>query len=200
MENELNALKDEIDSLEIAVENELEAIDGLNAELDALRMESASLDGSESVGVGRRAEIQKEIEETEKSTNTCREGMEKYKKRMDDYTEKADKIKAFEEENSKKIEALEAEQDELNQKITEYASDIRDIRTRIDSLRRMEELFEGYPHSVSALMNAAKAGKISGIVGPLSHIFSVKTATPGLLISANASTIFLSIRTAFSFI
>ena len=40
----------------------------------------------------------------------------------------------------------------------------------------MEELFEGYPHSVSALMNASKQGKIRGIIGPLSHIFTVSSA------------------------
>ncbi len=175
LENELNAVKAGIDALEIEIENELARSEELNLRLDELRISEASLDGSESSNVGRRTELENEIAETERSTQACREGMEKYKLRMDDYTEKADKIKALEEENSAKITALRLEQDTLNQSISAYASDIRDIRTRIDSLRRMEELFEGYPHSVSALMSAAKAGKISGIIGPLSHIFSVKS-------------------------
>ncbi len=174
LENELNSMKSRIDGLEIEIESELAASEELNARLDALRISGASLEGSESSNVGRRSELENEIAETERSTVACKEGMEKYKLRMDDYTEKSDKIKALEEENSSKITALRAEQEELNRTISAHASDIRDIRTRIDSLRRMEELFEGYPHSVSALMSASKAGKISGIIGPLSHIFSVK--------------------------
>ncbi len=175
LENELTAMKAHIDKLEIEIENELAASEELNARLDTLRISGASLEGSESSNVGRRSEIENEIAETERSTAACKEGMEKYKRRMDEYTEKSDKIKALEEENTARITSLRAEQDDLNQKIAQYASDIRDIRTRIDSLRRMEELFEGYPHSVSALMSASKAGKIRGIVGPLSHIFTVKS-------------------------
>ena len=101
--------------------------------------------------------------------------MAKYKARMDDYTAKSDKLKELGEQYQSESDKLTAEASELNQKLVNYASDIRDIRTRIDNLRRMEELFEGYPHSVSALMGAAKAGKIKGIIGPLSHIFNVKS-------------------------
>ncbi len=175
LEAEISALKEKMDALELEIEAELDTNERLTKSLDALRIEGASLDGSESSHTSRRQEIEKEIEDTKKSTGACRDGMEQYKRRMDEYDEKSNKIKALEEENSTRIEALKAERDVLNEKIVTFASDIRDIRTRIDSLRRMEELFEGYPHSVSALMGASKAGKIRGIIGPLSHIFSVKS-------------------------
>ncbi len=173
LQSELDAIKSDIDDIEIAIEDELAENDRLNDELDALRFSGASLEGSESSNVERRAEIENEIVETEKSTDTCKAGMEQYKRRLDDYDEREKKLRADEEKNTAKINELNASKAALNDKIVEYASDIRDIRTRIDSLRRMEELFEGYPHSVSALMNAAKSGKIQGIIGPLSHIFSV---------------------------
>lgn len=175
LETELDGIKSGIDTLEIEIEAELASYEELNASLDALRISGASLEGSEAFNSDRRSEIQNEINETERSTEACKEGMEKYKRRMDGYIERSDKIKGFEEENSARITSLRKEQDTLNQEIAQFASDIRDIRTRIDSLRRMEELFEGYPHSVSALMNASKSGRIKGVIGPLSHIFSVKS-------------------------
>lgn len=175
LNSELEALKSRMDNLEIEIESELARNEELTDRLSELRIEAAELEGSESSNVGRRAELEEEIEQTKRSTETSRNGMAQYKRRMDEYTEKSDKIKAIEEEAAVKIAALKKERDELNGKIVGFASDIRDIRTRIDNLRRMEELFEGYPHSVSTLMNASKAGKIRGIIGPLSHIFNVRS-------------------------
>ena len=169
------ALKQQIDDLQLQIEAELEKNDNLTAKLSNLRIEGAELEGSETSNIGRREELTRDIEEIKRSTSTSREGMEQHKRRMDDYNEKSDKIKALEESLSEEIKQLRGEQSELNDKLVSYASDIRDIRTRIDNLRRMEELFEGYPQSVSSLMAASKAGKIKGIVGPLSHIFSVKS-------------------------
>lgn len=177
--NDLNdsiaKLKDKIDAIELEIESEIENNERLNDKLSALKISGAELEGSKNSNIERRQELEKEIEETERSTETSRRGMEQYKRRMDEYTSKTEEIKSIEDKNEAQISALKDEQNELNNKIVGYASDIRDIRTRIDSLRRMEELFEGYPHSVSALMNASKAGKIKGIIGPLSHIFSVKS-------------------------
>ena len=175
LEAELSEMKARMDALEIEIETEMARNEELTDKLSALRIEAAELEGTETSSVSRRAELEKEIEQTRSSTEASRNGMAQYKRRMDDYTEKSDKIKAIEEEAAEKTAALRRERDTLNQKIVDLASDIRDVRTRIDNLRRMEEFFEGYPHSVSALMNAAKAGKLRGIIGPLSHIFNVKS-------------------------
>ena len=175
LEKALADMKAEMDALELEIEAQLELDEKLNEKLSELRISGAELEGSENSNVGRRTELQKEIEDTKRSTQTSRSGMDQYKRRMDDYSEKIEKLKALEEDNTSASDKLRNEQEALNQKIISYASDIRDIRTRIDNLRRMEELFEGYPHSVSALMSASKSGKIKGIIGPLSHIFSVKS-------------------------
>ena len=171
----INDLKAKIDNIELEIEDELAKSEELNDRLSALMLAGAELEGSKSSNVDRRAELEKEIEDTRRSTEASREGMAKYKARMDDYKQKTDAMKAQSDQLDADIARLTGEQNELNQRIIDHASDIRDVRTRIDNLRRMEELFEGYPHSVSALMSAAKAGKIRGIVGPLSHIFTVKS-------------------------
>ena len=168
-------LRDEIDVLDLEIEHALEETETLTEKQNALRVRLGELDGTSSSTDNRKKELEAEIADTEKSTEACRDGMVQYKRRMDDYQQKADKIKEKNEETVKKLTEVKEEIAALNDKIVNYASDIRDIRTRIDSLRRMEELFEGYPHSVSALMNASKQGKIKGIIGPLSHIFNVKS-------------------------
>ena len=175
LEKALADMKAEMDKLELDIEHQLELDEKLNEKLSDLRISAAELEGSENSSVERRAELKKEIDDTKRSTETSKTGMDQYKRRMDDYSDKIEKLKALEDENTASGNKLRAEQDELNQKMIDLASDIRDIRTRIDNLRRMEELFEGYPHSVSALMSASKSGKIKGIIGPLSHIFSVKS-------------------------
>ncbi len=174
LEKEMQDIKAQIDAIELEIEEELEKTEALNERLDNLRFAGASLEGSESTSVERREEIKNEIAETEKSTEACKAGMERYKRRLDDYDQRRSVIEAEETARAEQISALKEKQAALNQQIIDFASDLRDIRTRIDNLRRMEELFEGYPHSVSALMGAAKAGKISGIIGPLSHIFSTE--------------------------
>lgn len=175
LSNELDQLKAKIDEIELEIEAEIARNEDLTDKLSDLRISHAELEGSETSNEERRAELENEIETTKRSTETSRNGMLQYKRRMDDYSAKIEKIKALDEETTEKLDKLKNERDEINGKIVGYASDIRDIRTRIDNLRRMEELFEGYPHSVSAIMGAAKAGKLSGIIGPLSHIFNVKS-------------------------
>ncbi len=171
----LSNLNDEIQKTDIEIENTRAETDRLASLSDGLKYRLASLEGTSQSTVSHREELKKELEDTRRSTAACEDGMLQYKRRMDDYESKTAAFKEKEEEANSKIAALKSEADELNDKIVSYASDIRDIKTRIDSLRRMEELFEGYPHSVSALMSASRAGKISGIIGPLSHIFSVNS-------------------------
>ncbi len=171
----LDKIKSETDEIDLQIEKDMEELDRLNNQSDGLRIRLAGLEGSNESGKGRKEELEREIKETLSSTEACREGMERYKKRMDDYDKKAAELRAKDEESNARSEQLRREIEESNAKISAYASDIRDIRTRIDSLRRMEELFEGYPHSVSALMSAARTGKLSGIIGPLSHVFSVNS-------------------------
>ena len=172
---------DEIASLksrkqELALENEKTAgiIENFKNEINSLNIEKAKLQSYSQSGLERKNQLLTELNETQKSTDSCNEGLLKYKKRLDDYQQKTESLKQSEESIIKETDLLRKKQSELNDTVISLAGDLRDIRTRLDSLRRMDELFEGYPQSVSALMNASKSGKLQGIIGPLSHIFSVK--------------------------
>ncbi|MBR4882045.1 MAG: hypothetical protein IKU19_08925, partial [Clostridia bacterium] len=53
--------------------------------------------------------------------------------------------------------------------------DISAKKQRIETLRRMEDLFEGYTGSVRSVMSAAERGNLRGIIGPLSKIIEVES-------------------------
>ncbi len=82
-------------------------------------------------------------------------------------------IKDTEEELTQKAEIF----DSLKLSKDEYTSQISSLNERINTLKTMEELFEGYSKSVSFIMNAYKNGEIDGvgkIYGPVSHLISTK--------------------------
>jgi len=62
---------------------------------------------------------------------------------------------------------------EINERENRLSLDISAKRQRADSLKRIEEHFEGYAQSVKAVMSAFDSGKLSGIYGPVSRLISV---------------------------
>ncbi|MBQ9117292.1 MAG: AAA family ATPase, partial [Clostridia bacterium] len=162
-----------LDDCDLRIEDNLAATDAAADKQVECRMRIAELEGTARSSENRRSEINAELKNIENSLAKCSEGMNRHKEKMDSYQEQSDKIREKGEENAGRISSLQRRISELNGNISALASDLRDIRTRTETLRRMEELFEGYPHSVSAIMNAVKAGKLTGIFGPLSHVFTV---------------------------
>lgn len=185
----LDELAGDLENCDLKIEENLAATDFAEDKQVECRMRIAEIEGTARSSEGRKSEITKELESTGEAVAKCSEGMKRHKDKMDNYQAQSDKIRAQEEENDAKRAALQQKISDLNGKISLLASDLRDIRTRTDTLKRMEELFEGYPHSVSAIMNASKTGKLNGICGPLSHIFTVSTEYSVPIETALASTL-----------
>ncbi|MBR2461413.1 MAG: chromosome segregation protein SMC [Clostridia bacterium] len=162
-----------LDEYDLSIEQNLSDTDAATDRQIECKMKIAELEGTARSSENRRVEINEELKNIEESMARCSEGMQRHKAKLEAYQEQSDKIREKGEENSANVAALQRKIGDLNGEISSLASDLRDIRTRTETLRRMEELFEGYPHSVSAIMNASKAGKLTGIIGPLSHIFTV---------------------------
>lgn len=170
---DISKLNAEIDELDIKIENLTEEMENVTSEIDGYRLRTAELEGSHELTEKRKIEIKRDIENNEKSAAVFEEGKSRQKQNVDNYKRLLEEFSLSGQKNSQKLSELRKETERLNSEIISVVSDIRDNRTRADTLRRMEELFEGYPHSVSAVMNASKLGKLSGIIGPLSHVFSV---------------------------
>lgn len=82
-------------------------------------------------------------------------------------------LKNTEEELTQKAEIF----DNLKLSKDEYNSQLLSLTERINTLKTMEELFEGYSKSVSYIMNAYKNNELNGvgkIYGPISHLISTK--------------------------
>lgn len=186
---DIEELKQRQAECDIKTEKNLSDTDSTKARIADDNVHIANLEGSARTAEARRAEISEELSSTEETVARCKESMDRHKAKMDAYDAQSEQIKARESETAQRINELRQRIGDLNATISSLASDLRDIRTRTENLRRMEELFEGYPHSVSAIMNAVKTGVLSGICGPLSHIFTVSSKYAVPIETALASTL-----------
>ncbi len=163
-------------SLEEALSSELAEIEALNGKALDLRVrldvsEKAKADDSdksrsviEEIGKYRKAEeeLRAEVARCEKNTAT--------------YRVKIDAAEATITEENARLEESTASVDETRRKHNEEDGRISGLTQRIESLRRMEEHFEGYGQSVRFVMQEyAKApSTFSGkVYGPVSKLITV---------------------------
>lgn len=69
---------------------------------------------------------------------------------------------------------LRAEEEKLARAQSAQGAQIEALESRVAALRNMMDHFDGYNNSVRFVMNEAKAARLSGIHGPVSHLISVK--------------------------
>ena len=73
------------------------------------------------------------------------------------------------------IETINTDKNGVTDKINSARIEISTLNQRIDTLKRMDELFEGYSRSVRYVMEYANDGKLNGIHGPVSKLIKVKS-------------------------
>lgn len=108
-----------------------------------------------------------ELEETERKIKLSEQKLDSLKSRIDD--------------NEREKQALLASVSEISSKKASLASSLGRVRSdmgakqsHIDTLRRMEEHFDGYQRSVKFVLDAAAEKKLDGICGPVSRIITVE--------------------------
>lgn len=67
----------------------------------------------------------------------------------------------------------QAEAEALTGEINTLGAQMQALDSRISALKNMMEHFDGYNNSVRFVMNESKAGRLSGIHGPVSHLITV---------------------------
>ena len=73
----------------------------------------------------------------------------------------------------KRLGELSAETEELRAEQVRIGSELAAKKQRADTLRRMEEHFEGYNGSVRFVMDAVGRGRLGGVLGPVSRLITV---------------------------
>ncbi|MDD6800253.1 MAG: chromosome segregation protein SMC [Firmicutes bacterium] len=145
-----------------------------NKEIAEIRLSLSALEGSHEAESGRSGSLEAGIAENEKTLEELQKKLDKSKKAEALFR---DAIKADEKEADEKETAaasLKKEADEKRREFGKLSADADALRQRADSLKRMDELLEGYNISVRNVMGAAAKGQLSGICGTVSQLIRVK--------------------------
>lgn len=147
--------------------------DNLRDELTTLRLKLSELSGTSHADVDQRTRIEMSLGELVKQLDIYDKRIKKVNEVLSGYAAKGSDI----DEEIKKLESsiadIDNKNDKINDTVVRLKLDISSKAQRIDTLKRMEELFEGYNQSVRFVMSASERGELSGICGPVSRIIEV---------------------------
>ncbi len=90
------------------------------------------------------------------------------------YTDAIEAARAAAGDASREMECSTQEADRITSAVSALGAQLEALDSRIAALKNMMEHFDGYNNSVRFVMNEAKAGKLAGIHGPVSHLITVK--------------------------
>lgn len=184
---EANKLKDEysknLDNLNnqrINAEKELETLFVEQKELENSRndivVKLSVLENSQFSGDERKETINNDIVKYQATLDELTQKSESQARVLASYEESLNKIEHSLSILAEEIEEKSAKYDELKEKMDALKSSQLALLEKIKVLSAMEELFDGYPKSVSFLMNAYNNNEINNvgtIYGPVSTLISV---------------------------
>ena len=143
-----------------------------------LKIRLSVLDNSDRGDVEKARELEAGINRYTDSSALLASRIEKAERVIAEYNSRADKQKAEIERITADIESLKREKQDYIDKANNIWLDYTAKKHRIDAIRRMDELLEGYSQSVRFVMNEYTAGRIDGlsdrrIYGPVSKLITV---------------------------
>lgn len=145
----------------------------IQADLVEKRMLLSSLDGSHENESGRSSSLITDIEEVTESIGIISDAIKRGEKTVSEYEKNveddnnalASKLESINEAENK-ISQLKQQNDRLNLSVESKTH-------RADALKKMDELLEGFSHSVKNVMHAKENGTIKGICGPVSRLITL---------------------------
>ncbi|MDD4774492.1 MAG: chromosome segregation protein SMC, partial [Eubacteriales bacterium] len=162
----------------IVLENNRETVNKqISAEQDentALKIKLSALKNKSENHAARNTELLNEISACSESVGLIKSRIEKAELLIKDYRQKTDNLNEIIKQTDAGIESHNKELKSLNNEIDGITLELSSKKQRVDTLKRMDELFEGYAHSVRQIMQASESGKLNGIYGPVSRIIEVK--------------------------
>jgi len=143
-------------------------------DISALRIRLSSLEGSHLSDGDRISDLSAQSEQLRAERDLILARMEKAEQATSGYDAMIAEIDGRIGERRARIAACDESSEAKRSEIARLQADVSAKQQRIDALKRMEELFEGYAQSVRFLMNAAERGRLSGILGPVARLISVE--------------------------
>lgn len=137
------------------------------------KLKLSEISGFSDSSVGRREELNATLEELRERNELLQKRYDKADVTISDYTNRLDVIRKkcahLKSKNENKAAEIENLRDSQGRLVSDYTSK----KQRADTLRRMEEHFEGYSNSVRFVMDNSERGKLTGIFGPVSRMIDV---------------------------
>ncbi len=184
-ESELAGTREKRTALAKKLDDELAEQKRGEERLVELKIRLSVLDTTEKNDSEKTESLESEIKRYTESSTLLSDRAEKAEKAIAGYKARADEIKEKSAKLSAEVEAVKKEKQDLIDAANTAYLDYTAKKHRIDAIRRMEELFEGYSQSVRFLMSEYEAGKIEGtrpvtsegnggrIWGPVSRLIDV---------------------------
>ncbi len=174
------------DELRERLDSQLAELKSGEDRLVDLKIRLSVLDTTEKSEGDRAESLREEISKYNESIDMLSARAEKAERVIADYKKKSDALAEESNKMSAEIDKLKIQKQELIDKSNEIYLEYTAKKHRIDAIRRMEELFEGYAQSVRFVMSEYEAGHISGtsrvsdvdaksgrIYGPVSRLINV---------------------------
>ncbi len=141
-----------------------------------MKMRLSALESAKNTGSEQKETLKASIEEYKVSLELITGRMAKADGKIASYDKKTAEINQNFEISAKKLEENEKKLEELKSKTNELYIDISSKEHRIQTLKRMDELLEGYSQSVKFVMSEYDnhaIGAACKVYGPLSKLISV---------------------------
>ncbi len=168
-EKEIKRLADEIDALLAKIrENEQSIVD--------MKLRLSALDNARESGSEQKRALSESIDKYKESVEMLDGRIKQADTKIAEYDKRAEAIKAECADTDNKLAEIAAKIEELGGESNQAYLDMTSKEHRVNTLKRMDELLEGYAQSVRFVVNEYENGRIDGvgsIYGPVSRLISV---------------------------
>ncbi len=168
-EKEIKRLADEIEALLAKIrENEQSIVD--------MKLRLSALDNAKESGSEQKRALSESIGKYKESVELLEGRIKQADEKIADYDKRADAIKAECADTDARLAEIAGEVERLNGESNQAYLDMSLKEHRVSTLKRMDELLEGYAQSVRFVINEYEDGRIDGcgsIYGPVSRLISV---------------------------
>jgi len=146
----------------------------LGNEKNELMLALSALASTKTATKERYAEIEQEFAQLCGEMEQTRKKIASSEKTLTGYESELAKSDGARAESVGEMERAEKEKEELLARYNRTLSEISAKTQRAETLKRMDEHFEGYQSSVRAVLKASASGTLSGICGPVSSLISLE--------------------------
>ncbi len=175
---EMEGYRHSAEALEKVLADKHALLENINKELMDLRVRLDVATKAKEEGQGKGEGLLSEIEQYRAAEKELKENVARCERSTATYKAKIEEAEKTITQESETIGHLHVEREEITQKLNDVNAQKSGLAQRIESLRRLEEHFEGYQQSVRYIMQeySKRPSAFNGeIYGPISKLISIES-------------------------